>query len=71
MICYVLQVENGIEPILFGPFTNESDRDDKARELAGGRVGESSDGDGIFWLEVHEDRRPVVGSYSGGFLEGE
>lgn len=61
---YVLHVEGCIEPSVKGPFKNCKARDAKAKKLRN-----ADEDDGVFWLDV-KDGKPIVGSYSGGFMEG-
>lgn len=62
---FVLRVIGGVEPEVVGPFKTIKARDTKARTLSN-RDAE----DGVFWMNVTNDGKVTVGSYSGGYMEG-
>jgi hypothetical protein len=66
-IYYVLFIYQDIEPSLCGPFKTQAEQNKKARTL---KKNEGND-HGIFWLDKLPDGTLQVGSYSGGFFEGE
>lgn len=65
--CYLIEVEDGIEPSAQGPFETEDERDEIAREI---RAGMDED-DCLFWADVDQRGVLTVGSYSAGFFEEE
>lgn len=66
---YIVHPEDSIEPILYGPWIDEKDRDSEAKGLHKTLDDRDRD-DPVFWLNVDENGEPTTGSYSGGFFDG-
>lgn len=63
---YLLVIEGDVEPVVIGPFPTMEDRDDDALE----HRWQEGDRDGLFMLDITDDGRPIVNSYSGAFFDG-
>lgn len=61
---YLLEVEGGAEPFAQGPFENEDERDEIAKEIHA----EQDDADSLFWADVDQRGVLTVGSYMAGFF---
>ena len=61
---YLLFVEDDINPEIIGPFSSASTRDMAAIEFRGGR----GIAHGYFPLDVDNDGKPTIDTYSGGFF---
>ena len=55
-----------VSPELLGPFATESERVSAARDY---RAEHGEDAGGIYPLDIDGQGRPVITSYSGGFLD--
>ncbi|MBA4372270.1 MAG: hypothetical protein C0402_05360 [Thermodesulfovibrio sp.] len=65
---YLLDVVDGIEPTVRGPYQTEEDQESEAKRI---RKEEQSEDDCLFWAKVDEDGNLTVGAYSGGFFMDE
>jgi hypothetical protein len=61
---YLIKVEDGVEPIVCGPYQTEQARDDAAKQI---RQKQKED-DGLFWADVDETGTLAVGSYRTDFF---
>jgi hypothetical protein len=64
---YLIEVRGGIEPVTRGPFQDECERDDSAKDFHKALGLDDS----LFWADVEEAGRLIVGSYTGGFFSEE
>jgi hypothetical protein len=64
---YILYVWGSVEPSLKGPYKTSIERDEAARKLRN-NFNEVSDEDGIFWIDLPDDKFNI-GSYTNGFME--
>jgi len=64
---YLIEVQGGIEPLTRGPFQDEHERDDTAKDF---HKALGLD-DCLFWADVDEAGGLIVGSYTGGFFSEE
>jgi hypothetical protein len=63
-----LTVKDGIQPMVYGPFTTEEERDAEARRL---HAAQDADTDAVFFAEVAADGELRVDSAAASFFEGE
>ena len=63
---FVLEIVSDLEPQIKGPFKTQFAMEKKARSLREQDPGKEN---GLFWMFQDFDKRPVVGSWSGGFFE--
>jgi len=63
-MCYLIEVEDGVEPFAQGPFETENERDEIAKEIHAAM----EEDDCLFWADVDERGVLTVGSYMAGFL---
>lgn len=61
---YLLDVFNGIEPRVAGPYATEEVRSKAALKMRDAQ----DENDAIFWADVDENGNLEVGSFSGGFF---
>ena len=64
---YVLEIENDIQPKLYGPYKNADTRDGAAKRL---RAKDQEDEKGIFALDVMKSGKVRVWAYAAGFVGG-
>jgi hypothetical protein len=64
---YLIMLRRGIEPLTRGPFKDELERDDRAKNF---HKALGLD-DTLFWADVDEAGGLIVGSYTGGFFSEE
>jgi hypothetical protein len=64
---YLVEVQGGIEPVTRGPFQDEHERDERAKDFHKVLGPDGS----LFWADVDEAGRLIVGSYAGGFFSEE
>ncbi|GEM_PF-1490180 len=61
---YLIDVQDGLEPFVRGPFKTEKQRDNRARRIRSIQGEE----DRLFWADVDESGKLIVGSYMAGFF---
>jgi hypothetical protein len=64
---YLFEVEEGVEPIVHGPYHTDHERDNAAKRI---RVGQQED-DGLFWADIDEAGTLAAGAYRAGFFRDE
>jgi hypothetical protein len=63
-VYYLIELRRGIEPLARGPFRDEHERDDRARDFHKALGLDDS----LFWADVDEPGGLIVGSYTAGFF---
>jgi hypothetical protein len=63
-----LTVKDGIQPMVYGPFITEEERDAEATRL---HAAQDADTDAVFFAEVAADGELRVDSAAAAFFEGE
>lgn len=61
---YLIEVQQGVEPFVQGPFQTEDQRDEAARQIHETQ----EEDDSLFWADVEETGMLSVGSYHAGFF---
>jgi hypothetical protein len=64
---YLIEVADGVEPFAQGPFDEEEERDEIAKEIHAAM----DEDDCLFWADVDERGILTVGSYMAGFFFAE
>lgn len=59
---YLVPVHGCVEPELEGPFEDDEERLERAREIHA----EQDQDDALFWLDIPSDGEPVIGAFAGG-----
>jgi hypothetical protein len=61
---FLIEIQGGIEPLTRGPFRDEHERDDRAKNYHKALGLDDS----LFWADVDEAGGLIVGSYTAGFF---
>jgi len=61
---YLIEVEGGVESIVYGPYRNRDEQDNAAKQIH--RIQEEDDG--LFWAEIDEAGVLTVESYAAAFF---
>ncbi len=61
---FLIEVKQGVEPFVHGPYRTEVDRDHSARKVRD----KQDDDDSLFWARFDRKKGLVVGPYIAGFF---